>query len=191
VNGADPRMREQADRWRQAVAEEPASAASHHNFGTALWRAGRAAEAEQELRKALELRPHFPEALVNLGGILLARWDYRGSVEVNREAARIRPDLFIAHYNEGLGHLYLGAAEAMVACLRRALELDGRHPGAHYHLAVGLLALGQVTESHAHLDAALEGGFSPAPEFLRALAKAEGGEDSARGKHPPAGKSPH
>jgi hypothetical protein len=63
----------------------------------------------------------------------------------------------------------------MVASFRRALERDGRHAGSHYHLAVGLLALGQVEESHAHLDASLEGGFSPAPEFLKALQKAEGG----------------
>ena len=179
-----------AEVWRRAVAQDPASASSHHNLGMALWRAGCAAEAEQELRKALELRPDFPEALVNLGGFLLARWDYRGSVETNRQAAKLRPDLLIAHYNQGLGHLYLGEADAMVACLRRALELDGQHPGAHYHLAVGLLALGQVTESHAHLDAALEGGFSPAPEFLKALAKAEGGESPARSNPPPAGEKP-
>ncbi len=190
MSAAGPHVREQAERWRRAVAQDPASAASHHNLGTALWQSGCPAEAEQEFRKALELRADFPEALVNLGGVLLARWDYRGCIEANRQAAKVRPELFIAHYNQALGHLYLGEAEAMVACLRRALELDGEHAGAHYHLAVGLLALGQVTESHAHLDAALEGGFSPAPEFLKALAKAEGGEKPARTNHPPAGETP-
>ena len=40
---------------------------------------------------------------------------------------------------------------------------------------MGLLALGKVAESEAHLEAALEEGFSPAPEFLKALEKAKGG----------------
>lgn len=159
----------------RAVEADPASAAAHFNLGTALLERGLASRAETEFKRALELKPRFPEALVNLGGILLARLDFRGCVEANRKAAEARPGLLLAHYGEGLGHLYLGEADAMVRCFRRALELDGRHAGSHYHLAVGLLALGQVKESREHLEAALEGGFSPAPEFLKALEKAEGG----------------
>ena len=166
---------ERGEHWRLAVEADPASAAAHFNLGTALLERGLLVRAEGEFRRALELRPGFPEALVNLGGLLLARLDFRGCVEANRKARESKPELLMAHYGEGLGRLYLGEAEAMVECFRRAVELDGRHAGSHYHLAVGLLALGHVEESHAHLDAALEGGFSPAPEFLKALQKAEGG----------------
>ncbi len=169
---------ERVERWRRAVEAEPASAAAHFNLGTALLERGLASRAEAEFRRALELRPGFPEALVNLGGIFLARLDFRGCVAANRKAAEQKPGLLLAHYGEGLGHLYLGQTDEMVRCFRRAVALDGRHAGSHYHLAVGLLALGQVTESRTHLEAALEGGFSPAPEFLRALAKAEGGDSS-------------
>ena len=169
---------ERVDRWRRAVKADSASAAAHFNLGTALLETGRSTMAEGEFRQALELKPGFPEALVNLGGILLARRDFRGCVEANRRAGEAKPELLIAHYGEGLGHLYLGEAEAMVASFRRAVELDDRHAGSHYHLAVGLLALGQVKESRMHLEAALEGGFSPAPEFLKALERAEGGGSS-------------
>ncbi len=157
---------------------ESLSAAAHFNRGTALLEKGLASRAEAEFRRALELRPDFPEALVNLGGILLARLDFKGCVGANRKAAEARPGFLLAHYGEGLGHLYLGETDEMVSCFRRAVALDGRHAGSHYHLAVGLLARGEVKESRAHLEAALEGGFSPAPEFLRALAKAEGESSS-------------
>jgi tetratricopeptide (TPR) repeat protein len=166
---------ERIEHWRRAVEADPASAAAHFNLGNALLERGLLARAEGEFRRALELKPGFPEALVNLGGILLTRLDFRGCVEANRKARESRPELLMAHYGEGLGHLYLGEAESMVACFRRAVELDDRHAGSHYHLAVGLLAIGRVDESQAHLRAALEGGFSPAPEFLKALEKAKSG----------------
>ena len=153
----------------------PGSAAAHFNLGTALLDLGLAARAEEEFRRAVELRPGFPEALVNLGGLMLSRLDFHGCIEANRKARETMPDLLPAHYGEGLGCLYLGEAKEMVACFRRALEVDGRHAPSHYHLAVGLLALGELAESEAHLEAALEGGFSPAPGFLRELQKARGG----------------
>lgn len=177
MTGGVAAVPERVEHWRQAVEADPASAAARFNLGTAFLERGLTMRAEAEFRRALELRPGFPEALVNIGGILLARLDFCGCVEANQKAREIRPDLLLAHYGEGLGHLYLGEAEAMLACFRRAVELDGRHAGSHYYLAVGLLALGQVAESQAHLEAALEGGFSPAPEFLKALEKAKGGPD--------------
>ncbi len=69
----------------------------------------------------------------------------------------------------------------MVACFHRAIELDPRHPACDYYLAVGLLAPGRVGESRRHLDVAVAGGFSPAPEFLKALEKAEGAAAHAPG----------
>ena len=165
---------DRVERCRRRVQAEPASAAAHLNLGTALMEINRTREAEGAFHRALELQPGFPEALVNLGGVLLSRWDFQGCVELNRKAADAKPELMLAHYNEGLGHLYLGEAEAMVACFQRARELDPANPACEYYLAVGLLAAGAVGESRAHLDVAVAGGFSPVPEFLKALEKAEG-----------------
>lgn len=167
--------RERVEQWSRAVETAPGSAAAHFNLGTALLDLGLATRAEEEFRRALDLRPGFPEALVNLGGILLSRLDFHGCIDANRKAREAKPDLLTAHYGEGLGHLYLGEAKPMVECFRRALGVDRRHAPSHYHLAVGLLALGELAESEVHLEAALEGGFSPAPGFLRELQKARGG----------------
>lgn len=174
MNRSETTAPDRVERCRRQVQDKPTSATAHLNFGAALMEINRIKDAEEAFRRALELRPGYPEALVNLGGVLLARWDFQGCVETNRKAAQAKPELMLAHYNEGLGHLYLGEGEAMVACFQRALELEPDNPGCEYYVAVGLLAAGAVAESRAHLDAAVAGGFSPVPEFLKALEKAEG-----------------
>jgi Flp pilus assembly protein TadD len=174
VNRSETTAPDRVERCRRQVQDKPTSATAHLNFGAALMEINRIREAEEAFRRALELRPGYPEALVNLGGVLLARWDFQGCVETNRKAAQAKPELMLAHYNEGLGHLYLGEGEAMVACFQRALELEPDNPGCEYYVAVGLLAAGAVAESRTHLDTAVAGGFSPVPEFLKALEKAEG-----------------
>jgi Flp pilus assembly protein TadD len=156
---------------RQAVAAQPESAAAHVRLGTSLAKAGALGEAEAELRRAIELEPGMAEALVNLGGVMLSRWDFRGCVEVNRQAAAKQPAMALAHYNQGLGHLYLGEAPEMTACFRRVVELEPRNPGGRYYLAVGLNALGEDEEARKHLAIAMELGFKPQPELLRALEK--------------------
>ncbi len=143
-------------------------------LGTVLLQTGKSKQAEQELRKAVEIDPGCVPAWVNLGGILLARWDFKGCVEANREASKHKPDTLQAHYNEGLGHLYLVQKDEMVACFERVVELDPEHAGGHYHLAVGLLALGKKVEAKNMLTKAMQLGYKPEPEFLKALRKDDG-----------------
>jgi protein O-GlcNAc transferase len=159
------------DRLRDQVVAQPHSANAHLQLGTSLARAGVLAEAERELRRALELEPQMPAALVNLGGVMLSRWDFRSCVEVNRQAAQARPEMTLAHFNQGLGHLYLGEAAEMETCFRRVLELEPRNAGGHYYLAVALNALDDVEGARTHLAIAMELGHKPQPELLRALEK--------------------
>jgi len=162
-------------RLREAVANNPDSPEAHMRLGTALVRTPHLAEAEQALRRAIELEPDYAEAWVNLGGVRMSRHDFEGCVEANRKAAACRPDLVLAHYNQGLGHMYLGQGEQMLDCFRRVVELDADNPGGNYHLAVALFAVGQVAEAKAVLNTALELGYSPQPEFIRAITRERGG----------------
>ncbi len=88
---------------------------------------------------------------------------------MNRRAAAADPEVVEAHYNKGLGHLYLVQKEEMVACFKRVVELDDSHAGGHYYLAVGLLAQEKEAEARSELAIALELGYKPEPEFLKAL----------------------
>jgi hypothetical protein len=65
--------------------------------------------------------------------------------------------------------MYLGEARKMVRCFERVLELEPNNASGHYHMAVGLYALGQEGEARTYLAKALGLGHSPDPSFIRAL----------------------
>jgi tetratricopeptide (TPR) repeat protein len=71
---------------------EPLSAEEHHQLGLAYYTRGDAALAAREFGRALELRPGFTRALVNLGDARLALGDAPGAVQAYEAARRQRPD---------------------------------------------------------------------------------------------------
>jgi tetratricopeptide (TPR) repeat protein len=162
------------EHWLRQVELHPESAAAHFNLGLAYSQKGLVARAERAYRKALDVDPDLVEAWVNLGGVLMLKWDFQGSIEANREALTRKEDVLLAHYNTGQACLYLGDADGVVRCCRRVIELDPGYAAGHYFLAVGLLAMGQVKDARQALWRARALGYSPAPDFLRALSAAEG-----------------
>jgi Flp pilus assembly protein TadD len=160
-----------ASELRDATAPAP-TAEEHLRRGTALLKAGNARDAEQELRAAVALDPSCAGAWVNLGGILLTRWDFLGCVDANRRAIDSRPDLAMAHFNQAIAHYYLGNAQEMVDCLSRVVELEPRNGAAFCHLGVGLQMLGRSAEARLCIQYAAELGHPPTPAAQEALRRA-------------------
>lgn len=152
-----------------SATKSPESAASHLKLGAALLRAQKPEQAKQELGRALALDPSSVEGWINLGGARLSCFDFSGCIEANIKAQQCDPSLLVAHYNQGLGHLYLGQAEEMVRCFERVVELDSDHAGGQYHLAVGLFSMGQIDRARAALSRAMELGHAVDPDFLGAI----------------------
>ena len=161
--------------FRKAVESNPDSAKAHMQLGTALISTNNLREAEAELKKALDIEPTYAEAWVNLGGLRLSRWDFAGCVEANQQALACQPQMVQAHYNQGLGYLYLDKAEEMVDCFRQVVGIEPNNPGGNYHMAVGLFAIGDVAQARVFLNRALSLGYSPQPEFVKAISRERGG----------------
>lgn len=166
---------------RRALEESPPTAEAHAQLGTALLKVGATREAERELRAAIDLDPKCVGAWVNLGGILLSRWEFGAAIEANRRAAAAEPTLALAHFNQALGHLHLGEPEKVVECLSTVVELEPHHGAAYYHLAIALHALGRGVEARLCAAYAGELGYRPSRMSLEALERAARALDDASG----------
>jgi tetratricopeptide (TPR) repeat protein len=78
-----------------AAARPPAgrlTAEEHNDIGVAHFERGELRRAAQEFEHALELRPDWARALVNLGDARLALGEVAGAIEAYRRAVTIAPD---------------------------------------------------------------------------------------------------
>ena len=110
--------------YETTLTHNPASWVAHLNLGTALDDAGRPLESLPHLRRALELKPDFPETLNSLGTVL----NHLGRSEEARplleQAVRIQPRFAAAHNTLGVALMALGQTDAGLAAFQRALEID-------------------------------------------------------------------
>lgn len=128
--------------------------------------ANRERELEDASRQAS--RPGAGSGNVNQGAV-------EREVELDRRIAdRLRPEEVDGipaqvFYLEGIALLRLGLAAEGIEALETALYVDDDHGLAHYNLAVALFVNGEVQRAKGHLDAAVEAGASPHPQFVADL----------------------
>jgi protein O-GlcNAc transferase len=107
----------------RAQALAPDDPEIRNDLGISFATSGRLAEAEEQYRHALKLKPGFAQALSNLGELMVRRGDLASAVEYYREAVAARPELAVAHYNLGSVSFALGDTVTAESALTRALEL--------------------------------------------------------------------
>lgn len=101
---------------------EPANARAWTALGVARFRNGQPAEAEQALRRGVELNAEDGYAHRNLGGLLMAR-DPQAGLRHLKRAAELLPDDQAAHYNLGGAYLQSGDLAAADRAFARAIEI--------------------------------------------------------------------
>ena len=87
-------------------------------------------------RTAAALRPDYPEAHVNYGGLLADAEDFAGAAQELELATRYAPGNATAWLNLGNAYRGLKAFEKAEDAYRRALSLDPKLVDANYNLAV-------------------------------------------------------
>jgi tetratricopeptide (TPR) repeat protein len=105
-------------------------------------------------RQAIELRPDYAEARVNLAVLLRARGDAAGAGLHYREALRARPDHPEAHYNYAILLADRGSTGPALGHLEQALRLRPDYGDAHHAYAT-LLAARSDERAAAHYEEAL------------------------------------
>ena len=107
----------------------------HANLGAAYARTGRLDGGIEELRKAIEFQPDYPDAHYNLGSLLFQKGDLDGAMAEYRKVLSLRPDDVEAHTS-------LGNVLAQKGDLRAAVHEyeEGLKTAPHEVLAANNLA---------------------------------------------------
>lgn len=110
------------------VRENPAHAQAWSNYGIALVHAGRAAEAEAALAKAIALAPENGEAWFHLGVARSERDEWGDAVGAYRRAVALNPSDVVGWHRLGVALAESGEEESASAAFERALVLSREPP---------------------------------------------------------------
>ena len=92
------------------------------NYGVILKDIGQLKEAEELLRKAIEIKPDFAQAHTNLGDILSALGKSQEAELSLRQAIKLEPNLAQAHHNLGNFLQRIGKYDESISCYKMAIE---------------------------------------------------------------------
>jgi tetratricopeptide (TPR) repeat protein len=92
-------------------------------------------EAKRGYLKAIELKPDYADARVNLGRLLHAKGDYEEAEANYRKALEDQPENATAAFNLGVVLEDLKRSDDAVTAYEAALKADPSYADAHYNLA--------------------------------------------------------
>ena len=114
-------------------------------------------------RRAVRLRPDFPEAHFNMGNLAASQGNHAEAIKSYHLALRARRHYVEAHFNLGLSHAEQGNLDAAAASFRQALELRPKFARARDALATALVQQG----AHRECMATLKQGLAITPQHWR------------------------
>jgi tetratricopeptide (TPR) repeat protein len=103
---------------------------------------GKNEEAVKTFRKAIQLKPNYPEAHLGLGQALVNLKKWTEAVPSFQQAIRLKPDYIQAHMGLGFAYGMMGRNQDAIKAFKEAARLNPRLALAHWGLATAYLALG-------------------------------------------------
>ncbi len=134
---------------RGGVVNRSADHRDHYSLGCALGAQRKLDQAVAAYRRALQIKPEYPEALLNLGNVLHESGRLDEAVAACREALRQRPRYAEAHFNLGNALRDQGHVDEAVASYRRAVEIRPDFVDAHLNLGITAADRGDLDEAVA------------------------------------------
>lgn len=160
-----------SEHYHKAVAWDPNSAVSRHDYAIVLARLNHPTEAIEQLQAACRLEPTNADFQFELA----LGWNEAGrsdqAIACLRAALRLDPGFAKAWYNLGLALSSDGKTEEALEALTRAESADSSDPRAPYARASILGRLGALEEARkaARKAIAIDPGFEPARQLLQSL----------------------
>ncbi len=141
---------------QEVLAANPNQAEAWNLLGVVIVRIGGRGTGADCFRRAVTLRPDWPEANYNLGWAFGEQGKPEEAALYLRRAIELKPDYVEAH--DSLGAVLQGQrkVEEAVACHRRAIELNPTYAAAHNNLGIALAAQGEFAAAVASYRRALQ-----------------------------------
>ncbi|MCT0214745.1 tetratricopeptide repeat protein, partial [Synechococcus sp. CS-1330] len=117
---------------------------------------GRFDDLIELLKKALQLKPNYPDAHNNLGVALKEQGDLDAAIASYNSALQLKPNYPEAHNNLGNALKEQGDLDAAIASYNTALQLKPNYPEAHNNLGVALQEQGDLDAAIASYNSALQ-----------------------------------
>ncbi len=141
--------------WQDVVGKRPANPRARTYYGTSLARAGRVQEGMVQLRKALELNPHYPEAGVNLGLLLVEDGRLDEAAGLFEQVLGEHPRRAKAHRGLGMVRSRQGRMQEAAMHFGATLAISPCDYDSHWMLAALLSVGGRNDEAAAHYREAI------------------------------------
>jgi len=163
-----------ADHLTQAIdqgAAPPEAARRYYLRGRVYHQQDQATKAEKDLEKAIQLRPDYAKAYLELGVTRADLQNGPGALEALRKAVALAPDEPEARFQLGSQYLRLGQAQQAIEHLRVASRLQPDDRNVLYALARALRAAGRMDEAKPLMERLSQSAREQAlndPEVLKA-----------------------
>ncbi len=128
---------------------------AHNNLGFYFSGKGRIAEAMEQYRLSLKIKPNYEDALNNLGYALAGQRKYAEAIPLYEAALRIRPKHAEVHNNLGNALSETGKIDEAIQHYLIALQQKPEHADAHNNLGIALAMKGKLDEAITHFHAAI------------------------------------
>jgi tetratricopeptide (TPR) repeat protein len=128
--------------YTATLQKNPGCWMAHYNLGIVLSEQGEADQAIDHYRRAIALRPDYPEAHYNLGRLLVEQGQLDDAIAHYERAAAINPADAEAQNNLGVTLFGIGRGDDAIAHYRKALEIRPDYAEAACNLANALIAKG-------------------------------------------------
>jgi len=122
--------------YRATLIRNPDSWIAHHNLAAELARRGLVDEALAHARRAVELKPDFPEAWNNLADDLIRAGQPDAALPALERALALQPRYAQAENTRGIALMGLGRTGEGIQSFQRALALQPGLAEAHYNLGL-------------------------------------------------------
>ena len=141
--------------YRDSSRKAPGKARPRNNLGAALMRSGNLAQAVEQFKIALKIKPDYVDAHYNLGYALSRQGNLDAGIHQFGETLRLDPDNLKALNNMGVALALQGRYGEAANYFKAALKQNPRDANVHNNLGIALKNKGNPDDAAKHFVKAL------------------------------------